>query len=83
MSTQPAPARRNPVLQFLADSWFVILLVALAVVFVVQNGEDATIDLLWLTFRATMWLTFTLVFLAGVVTSWGVSRRRARRARQG
>lgn len=74
-----SPQRRNPFVQALADSWAAIVLVALAVVFILQNRETVSLDLFMLSFRAPMWLAFTIVFLAGVVTSWFVARRRAKR----
>ncbi len=66
--------------QFLARRWLSVVLVALVVVLIVQNRQDASIDLLWSTVTAPLWAVLTVVLLVGVLAG-GVRTRRRQRTR--
>lgn len=79
-STAESPSRSgNAFTAFLARRWLSILLIALAVVFVVQNRDDVPVNFFTLTFTAPLWVTLTAVLLVGVVAGAVRAQRRHRR----
>lgn len=56
-----------------------VLLIAVAVLFIVQNREDARVNLLWFDFTMSLWLVLLLVFLGGMASGALLWRRRAAR----
>jgi lipopolysaccharide assembly protein A len=69
------PARRRA-RRLRTRHWFAIVLVALAVIFVVQNTVRHEIRLLWVSIEAATWLVLVVIFLVGVVTGLLLHRRR-------
>ncbi len=59
-----------------------VLVVAAAVTFFFQNGEEAGVEFLWLDFRWPLWAVIGVSILAGVVLDRliGWQWRRSRRA---
>jgi lipopolysaccharide assembly protein A len=57
--------------------WVIIVLAALAAIFIAQNTEPHPIHLLWVTVASPAWLVLTVVFVAGMLV--GVLLRRRRR----
>lgn len=61
-----------------ASTWVGLVIAVVAVVFVLQNQGTASVDLLWMTFRAPQWLTLLVVFVVGWLVGALVRRNRAR-----
>jgi uncharacterized integral membrane protein len=55
----------------------VIAIVAL--IFILQNRNDITLNFLWLDINAPLWLWLTIMFVAGGIVGWIASRNRIRR----
>jgi|1185.fasta_scaffold720950_2 putative membrane protein len=55
----------------------VIAIVAL--IFILQNRGDITLNFLWFDINAPLWLWLTIMFLAGGIVGWIASRNRIRR----
>lgn len=56
-----------------------ILLGVLAVVFVLQNRADASINLLWITVTMPVWVAFAGLLVVGIVIGYLLAGRRAKR----
>lgn len=62
-----------------------VLVVAAAVTFFLQNGEEASVEFLWLDFRWPLWAVIGISILAGVLLDrlGGWQWRRSRRGHDG
>lgn len=56
-----------------------IVLAALAVIFVLQNRDDASINLLWSTLTMPVWVAFGGLLIVGVLIGLLLANRRTRR----
>lgn len=56
--------------------WVIIVLAALAVIFIAQNRDRHPINLLWVTVESPAWLMLTVIFVAGMLVGLLVRRRR-------
>ncbi|HME48586.1 DUF1049 domain-containing protein [Mycobacterium sp.] len=56
--------------------WVIIVLAALAVIFIAQNRDRHPIHLLWVTVESPMWLVLTVIFVAGMLVGLLLRRRR-------
>lgn len=59
-------------------TWIGLVIAAVLVVFVMQNRDSTTIELLWMTYRAPQWLTLLVVFGIGWLVGALVRRNRKR-----
>jgi lipopolysaccharide assembly protein A len=59
--------------------WVGIVVAVLALIFVFQNRESATVDFFWVSVRAPQWFTLLMVFLVGWITGVLMMRGRAKR----
>ena len=57
-------------------TWLGIAIAVVAIIFILQNRQPVEISLLTLQVSATLWVVLLVVFLAGFVTRWLVSKRR-------
>ncbi|MEV0588360.1 LapA family protein [Nonomuraea sp. NPDC050310] len=69
-SRKPGPLRRVP-----PRVWVALALLILAIVFVVQNRQEAHINLLMISISAPMWIALTACVLLGLLIAW-LGRRR-------
>lgn len=58
--------------------WVSLTLIVIAVVFMLQNRDPASVSLLWFSIDTQLWLVFAAVFASGVVAG-GLSDRRRRK----
>jgi len=58
-----------------------VVITAIAVIFVVQNTEDVTIDFLWLSLSMPLWVFILIVLALGAALGWIVRWRWRRRRR--
>jgi lipopolysaccharide assembly protein A len=56
--------------------WVIIVLAALAAIFIAQNTGHHQVHLLWVTVESRTWLMLTAIFVAGVVVGLLLRRRR-------
>lgn len=60
-----------------ARTWAGIALAVLAVVFILQNRDTVTIQLFTVQLSSPQWLTFSVVFVLGLLSGFlGAKRRR-------
>ena len=57
-------------------TWVGVAIAVLVVAFILQNRQSVAIDLLVFTVEAPLWITLSIVFVAGLATCWLISRRR-------
>lgn len=50
-----------------------------ALLFILQNQDQADFEFLWLSFRTGLWVMLLASLLAGIVIGWGMTARRHRR----
>ena len=51
-------------------------------IFILQNLDTISVEFLWFTFKAQLWLLLVIFAGIGAVVFWGIQRRRAaKRAR--
>lgn len=55
--------------------WAGVAIAVVAILFIAQNREPANITLLWVHLVSPLWLTLTIVFLAGMLSGWLIARR--------
>ena len=55
------------------------IIAIVALIFILQNRNDITLNFLWLDINAPLWLWLTIMFVAGGVVGWIASRNRIRR----
>jgi lipopolysaccharide assembly protein A len=80
MAEDVAAARKpNPIVGFLLGRWIPIALAVVAAVFIGQNRNRVSIDLLWMQLSAPLWLILTVAVLVGILIAASGSRRRRRR----
>lgn len=58
-----------------------IVITVIAVIFVVQNTEDVTIDFLWLSLSMPLWVFILIMLALGAALGWIVRWRWRRRRR--
>ena len=73
-----AGARANPVVAFLKRRWLAIVLVLLAIVFIVQNRNDSTVQLFNAQATMSQWLVLSIVFVGGMVAGFIMARNKRR-----
>jgi uncharacterized integral membrane protein len=73
-----AAHKPNPVAAFLLGRWVPIVLAVVAVVFIAQNRDEVSIDLLWLKLSAPLWLILLVAVFVGILIAASGSRRRRR-----
>lgn len=61
-----------------AATWVGLAIAGVLAVFVMQNRDSTTIELLWMTYRAPQWLTLLVVFGVGWLVGSLVRRNRKR-----
>ena len=73
-------AARKPtaIARFLLSRWVPIALAVVAAVFIAQNRDRVSIDLLWLQLSAPLWLILLVAVLVGILIAASGSRRRRR-----
>lgn len=59
----------------------VLALVALAVVFILQNSRSQQVNFLWLDFRMPEWVVYLIMIAIGIIIDRLVQLRSARRRR--
>jgi uncharacterized integral membrane protein len=59
------------------------VVVVLAVVIILQNQQEASFDVLWLSFRMPTWVILLITLALGVVIGWLLHYRRTSRKRKG
>lgn len=82
-SAPPPPASASTgrgALALLRRQWFPAAIVLVTAVFIAQNRETVSIDVLFLSVRAPLWIVLIVVFLLGAALGALVRRRRARAA---
>jgi uncharacterized integral membrane protein len=52
-------------------------LALLGLIFILQNLDTISVDFLWFTFRAQLWLLLVIFACIGAAVFWGIQRRRA------
>ena len=62
---------------FLKQRWLTIVIIVAVMVFVLQNRDDVSVHLLWLTITTPNWLLLAIIFFLGVVA--GAFRTRHKR----
>ncbi len=73
----PVAGERTGRAAWLRNRWgLVLLVVALAVVLMVENSAEVQVRLLVPVVRMPMWTAFVLLFLGGVLAGWLAGRRR-------
>ncbi|MCU0265657.1 MAG: LapA family protein [Actinomycetia bacterium] len=75
--SQPGPTSSRP--KVTPRLVLALVLIAVAVLFIVQNRETATVNLLWFDFDMRLWVALLLVFLGGMASGALLWRRRAAR----
>jgi len=75
--SQPGPTSSKP--KVTPRLVLALVLIAVAVLFIVQNRETATVNLLWFDFDIRLWVALLLVFLGGMASGALLWRRRAAR----
>jgi lipopolysaccharide assembly protein A len=70
----------NPVLRYLGAHWAAVVLVVVTVVFVAENRERVSIDVLVVHVRAPLWLVLSVTAVVGILIGLLIARRRAKRA---
>lgn len=58
-----------------------IVITVIAVIFVVQNTEDVTVDFLWLSLSMPLWVFILIMLALGAALGWIVRWRWRRRRR--
>jgi uncharacterized integral membrane protein len=53
------------------------VLALFGLIFILQNLDTISVDFLWFTFRAQLWLLLVIFACIGAVVFWGIQRRRA------
>ena len=53
-----------------------LLIAVVAIAFILQNRDTVSTNLLVFEFRAPMWVTLLIVFVAGAAAGWLLQRRR-------
>jgi uncharacterized integral membrane protein len=78
MTAAQEPKERNRVVAFALSHWLAIVLVVLAAVFVGQNTNRVSIDVLSLSVKAPLWLVLVVMVLVGmgISTLWTWHRGR-------
>ncbi|HEV7655536.1 MAG TPA: LapA family protein [Mycobacteriales bacterium] len=76
-----ATPKPNPIAGFLRSRWIPIVLAVVAAVFIGQNRNRVSIDLLWLQLSAPLWLILLVAVLVGIIIAASGSRRRRRQSR--
>ena len=56
--------------------WVIIVLAALAAIFIAQNTGRHRVNLLWVSVESRTWLMLTVIFVAGVLVGLLLRRRR-------
>jgi uncharacterized integral membrane protein len=69
--------QQNAVIHFLKARWLVIVLVIAVIVFVAQNRERVSIDILWIHIKSSLWFILAVTAAAGFVIGFALARRRA------
>ncbi|WP_206447474.1 lipopolysaccharide assembly protein LapA domain-containing protein [Agrococcus sp. KRD186] len=85
MSTEQAGTTENRFLLWLKRKWLAIILVALVVFVVIQNGlvtGTATVAVLWAQISLPTWLLVVILVLIGAIVGWMFARNRAARNRR-
>lgn len=70
----------SPFVRFLKAHLVTIVLVVLVAIFIGQNTRETTLDFLWLSFDAALWLVLLVTTVVGFLIGALAARRRARRS---
>lgn len=62
--------------RFALRYWLAIILVALAGIFIAQNRAQPTVNILWISVSAPMWLLLSAMLVVGIVVGLLLHRRR-------
>ena len=79
--SDPQSDTSHPVARFLKRRWLGLLIALLAIIFVLQNGlvtQSTTVNLFFWQMVWPNWLLLAVVFLAGMLVAWLLSRRKQR-----
>lgn len=73
-TVRPSAARRAG--EFALRHWVVLILIALAAIFIAQNRESSRVHMLWTTVESPMWLLLAVMLVVGVLVGLLLYRRR-------
>ncbi len=76
----PGGRKRLTVREFLRRRWLAIVLIVVAVIFILQNRSQASVQLFTVNIAMALWLILAIVFAVGVLAGYLLSRRRHRRS---
>ena len=71
------PSSGGRMRRFALRYWVVIILIALAAIFVAQNRDRVGVHVLWITVNSPMWFILTIIFFVGLLIGLLLRRRRA------
>jgi putative membrane protein len=74
--TVDAPSA-EPVHRLAMRYWMVLILVALAALFVAQNRDRVRVHVLWVTVESPMWSILVIIFVVGLFIGLLLRRRRS------
>ena len=57
------------------------IIIAVALLFILQNTASVRFNFLWFDFRWPLWAMLLAFMAIGALIAWGVDRRRTRRSR--
>lgn len=76
--SDPYEGQKNPVVEFAKRRWLGLIIALLVIIFVVQNGlvtDTTNVHILFWSMSWPNWLLITVVFFAGWLVGWLLSRR--------
>lgn len=74
--TDPSPSESGGSFQLTPRRILGLLVAVVAIAFILQNRDTVSTSLFVFEFRAPMWVTLLIVFLAGAAAGWLLQRRR-------
>ncbi|SEB81354.1 Protein of unknown function [Paramicrobacterium humi] len=63
-------------------NWIALVLVILVIVFMVQNAQETSVAILWVTVRWPLWLAMAIVFVLSFAAGYLARGRRFKRQRK-
>jgi uncharacterized integral membrane protein len=73
-------SNRNPVLRFLGAHWIAVVLGIIVIIFVAENRDEVSVDILFVHVRSWLWLILAVTAAIGVVIGLSFARRRAKKS---